>query len=365
MNTQEVNLSLTDFIKDHFRNYLMEICKKNHWHSLDNNKLFDQYLEVLGYNNDIKEYSLLKKWFHNLVYLEFLINIINDNEIEEVILHSPSWIQVFSINQKEIYGDHLNPNDWQLALDILCLRNKQAWNESTPFASFQLSLFNKKWRATFSHKSLSPNSISKLFLRRQQSSHFKIADFGLTEGQNIFFKDIMKKKKNVLVCGATGSGKTSFLRSLLGLVSEREHITILEDTHEISLESPFTTSLLASPRPGMSLKDYCQYTMRMRPERIILGEIRSGEVVPFLLSINTGHSGMMASVHANSAIDSISRLALLFQIYSHQEGIQYSDIIKMICQGIDYIVYLDQKNVTEIIEIMGSEGTTPYYKTWS
>jgi Flp pilus assembly CpaF family ATPase len=343
----------------------MEICKKNHWHILENHKIFDNYLEVLGYNNSIEEYTVIKSWFHNLIYLDFLKEINNDQYIEEIILHSPTWIQVFSKERKEIYGEHLNDKDWQLALDLLCLRNKQVWNESAPFASFQMTLFNKKWRATFSHKSLSPKSISKLFLRHQQSIEFKLSDFDLTQGQNDFFKEIIQKKKNVLICGATGSGKTSFLRSLLTLVSDREHITILEDTHEISHASPFTTSLLASPRPGMTLKDYCHYTMRMRPERIILGEIRSDEVVPFLLSINTGHSGMMASIHANSAIDSISRLALLFQIYSKQEGIKYSDIIKMICQGIDYIVHLDQKKVTQIIEVIGCEGTTPYYKTWT
>ena len=103
----------------------------------------------------------------------------------------------------------------------------------------------------------------------------------------------------------------------------------------------------------------------MRPDRMILGEIRSHEVVPFLLSINTGHGGMMASVHSNSAIDAIHRLCLLFQIYSKKTSVDYPEVLKLVCQGVDFIIYLEDKRVCSILEIKGSEGTTPYYELYN
>lgn len=352
------------FVQNKIRDYLIESVKRNHWKQLSDQDYLDKILHQLGYSNDISDYDSLNEWFNNLVHLDFLSNITNDNSIEEVILHSPKWIQSFACERKEFYGEYLAPPDWQLSLELLCLRFKQIWNELTPFVSFQLFLFGKKWRATFVHKSLTPEGHSKLFLRHQAKVHFDLDQFGVTSGQNDHIKDIILKKKNILVTGATGSGKTSFLQAMLSHTSEREHITVLEDTHEIKLEGPFVTNLISSPVAGKTLKDFCHYTMRMRPDRIILGEIRSSEVIPFLLSLNTGHKGMMASLHANSAIDAIGRLALLFQIYGEQEGVQYQDIIKLICQGIDYIIHIENKGISEIIEIMGSEGTTPYYKKW-
>jgi type IV secretion system protein VirB11 len=353
-----------DFVQEQVRSHLMEIMKKNHSHLFSNPNFLDQVLHHLGYDRNLSFFDDLSKWYQHIINISFLEKSCLDDNIEEVILHSPEWSQIFSLERKECYHRYLSDHDWQLALEILCLKNKQVWNESSPFASYQLELFDKKWRATFIHHCLTPDKHSKLFLRSQKKKTFLLKQFNVTQGQETFLHNIVTKKKNILVTGATGSGKTSFLQSLLSCTGDREHITILEDAHELALKGPFATNLISSPVAGKTLKDYCHYAMRMRPDRIILGEIRSNEVVPFLLSLNTGHKGMMASLHANSAIDAISRLALLFQIYSDQEGILYQDIIKLICQGVDFIIHIKRKGICEVIEILGSEGTTPYYKNW-
>ncbi len=324
------------------------------------------FVEAQGYEINDELRDDLENWLKNIIDLDFVKKVIfdfHDNDIEEVIIHDASWIQIFGTKRKEFFGRFLSPQDYQLALEVFVYKEKVLWNERLPFQSFQAKLFENDWRITIIHPHLGPKKVAKLFLRSQRHKSFTLEDFGINQCQDQFIEEAITQKKNILVSGATGSGKTSFLQALLERTPKRSHIAILEDTHEIHLSSPFVTKLLAQEKPGFRLKDFCQYALRLRPDRIVLGEIRSHEVVPFLLSLNTGHGGMMASVHANSALDAIQRLCLLFQVYSGETGIQYQEILKLLCTGIDLIIHMENKRVTSILEIKGSEGMTPFYQS--
>lgn len=352
------------YYQEIIRSHIRERMKRSDWEVFEKNHYFMKELHEQGYELSDHEVKSLSLWLEHLIALKFIREIIESTEaIEEVIIHNASWIQVIAKNRKEFFGPFLSEEDFELALEVFSFKQRLLWNRSSPFLSFQVHLFGQSWRAALMHESLSKGS--KLFLRSQRKTLFPLESYRVTGGQAHLIKECITHKKNIIVSGATGSGKTSFLKTLTQFIPEREHLITLEDTSELTPQSPFATELIASPELGKSLNDYCHYALRMRPDRMILGEIRSHEVVPFLLSINTGHGGMMASLHANSAIDAIHRLCLLFQIYSKQTSVNYPDVLKLVCQGVDYIFHLENKCITNILEIKGCEGTTPYYELWN
>ena len=121
---------------------------------------------------------------------------------------------------------------------------------------------------------------------------------------------------NILVSGGTGSGKTTFLNALSGMISDRERIITIEDAAELSLQQPHVVRLEARPAHTegtgqITIRDLVKNSLRMRPDRIIVGEVRGGETLDMLQAMNTGHEGSLTTVHANSATDALSRLETL------------------------------------------------------
>ena len=121
---------------------------------------------------------------------------------------------------------------------------------------------------------------------------------------------------NILVSGGTGSGKTTFLNALSGVISDRERIITIEDAAELSLQQPHVVRLEARPANTegagqVTIRDLVRNSLRMRPDRIIVGEVRGGETLDMLQAMNTGHEGSLTTVHANSATDALSRLETL------------------------------------------------------
>ena len=110
----------------------------------------------------------------------------------------------------------------------------------------------------------------------------------------------------------------------------------------------------------ISLDKLLTYSLRMSPDRIILGEIRSEEILTFILGMNTGHKGIISSIHANNAKDALNRLAMLYSTYANS-NINYAMVLKLICSNIDYVVYIENKKIVEIIEVFGSEGMNVFF----
>lgn len=321
-------------------------------------------LQDLNINSTSKEETLfLEDWFNQVHYQSFLAEYFNKDFIE-IIFHSNHDVQIIDLHSKKTYfNKNLSPEDFQLSLEVLALKNQISWNFKDPFASFGMQINNLSVRMTLVHFSTSANLKSKFFIRLIQKNNPSLDLFKLEPDLLSEIRQIVSGKKNTLISGGTGSGKTTLLRALLGLIPSDEHIIVLEDTHEILNFHPGQTSFLANQdQANKSLKDYCAYSLRMSPDRLIIGEMRSREVVPFLLAMNTGHKGLMSTIHANSGSDALSRISLLFSLFSEGSVLSYSLVTKLVCKNIDYVVHMENKKIKEICKVLGSEGETPFYE---
>lgn len=169
-----------------------------------------------------------------------------------------------------------------------------------------------------------------------------------------FLREAVRRRKTIIVSGGTSTGKTTFLNALLAEVDHVERLLLIEDTPEISLTQPNAIGLVAARssvgEAQVSSQDLLIAALRMRPDRIILGELRGTEAFTFLRAVNTGHPGSMTTIHADSPAGAIEQLVLL----ALQSGVQLSraDILDYIRQVVDIVVQLGRRGGGRIITKM-------------
>lgn len=318
--------------------------------------VFFQDLPVLDSAEDLEA---IKDNFLSLTQWSFLDEILG-LEGTEFFFHAPEHSQRMLFSGKKVHLQiPVKEEDWQLWLEIVSIRFKQNWNVEKPFCSFFGSLFGKSYRFSMIHSSTSPGQTSKLILRCLSTKPHPVSSFGDTE----LLVELTKQKKNILIAGSTASGKTSLLTSLLDHILKEEHLVVLEDTYEIISEHPHQTRFLAGDTAQTSLKSYLAYCLRLSPDRIVLGEMRSHEVVPFLMAMNTGHKGLMGTLHASSAVDALNRVSLLFTLYAGEANLPFEKVMELICRNLEYVVFMENKKVKEVIKILGSDKGIPFFET--
>ena len=169
-----------------------------------------------------------------------------------------------------------------------------------------------------------------------------------------FLNDILKTNKSFVICGGTGSGKTTLLNSLISEIDYAKRILVIEDTKEIISNHPQLISLEARPANiegfgQITLRDLVKQALRMRADRLIIGEVRGEEVVDWLAALNTGHKGGAGTLHANSIKEVITRFETLGLI----AGVSQELITKQLKNSLDYVIYLekDENQVRQIKDI--------------
>jgi pilus assembly protein CpaF len=171
---------------------------------------------------------------------------------------------------------------------------------------------------------------------------------------------------NILISGGTGSGKTTTLNALSSFIPEEERIVTIEDAAELQLNQEHVVRLeTKSPNPdgsgGMVIRDLVRNSLRMRPDRIVVGEVRGGEALDMLQAMNTGHDGSLTTLHANTPRDAISRLETMTLMSGLDLPIRV--VREQIASAIDLIVQQSRlrdgsRKVTQITEVAGMEGDT-------
>jgi len=207
-----------------------------------------------------------------------------------------------------------------------------------------------------------------LSIRKFIQDKMKIDDLvdrnALTSEMAFFLKSCGQAKLNILISGGTGSGKTTLLNAISNYIPSTERIVTIEDSAELQLQQEHVVRLETRPSNiegsgEVSLRDLVKNSLRMRPDRIVIGEVRSGEAFDMLQAMNTGHEGSLTTVHANKARDSLARLENMVSM----AGLDLPAIAvrKQIASAINIIVQLNRledgrRIVSSIQEVDGMEG---------
>jgi len=181
-----------------------------------------------------------------------------------------------------------------------------------------------------------------------------------------FLQAIVRARLNLIVCGGTGSGKTTMLNCLTSFIPPNERIVTIEDSAELSLQQPHVVRLETRPpnlegKGEITQRDLVRNTLRMRPDRIIVGEVRGAEVVDMLQAMSTGHDGSISTIHANNPRDSLGRLEMMMMFSGF--ALPERAMRQQVSSAINLFVHVTRlpdgtRKVVKIAEITGMEGET-------
>ena len=197
----------------------------------------------------------------------------------------------------------------------------------------------------------------------------KLLQFGsMTPDAASFLHAMVACKQNIIVAGGTGSGKTSLLNCLSSFIGETERVVVIEDARELQLQMPHVVQMEAQPpdprgRGQVTIRDLFKATLRMRPDRIVVGEIRSGEALELIQAMTSGHGGCLSTVHATYPIDTLNRLETMammsdVEIPLHAMRAQIASAIDMITQTTRLLD--GSRCITHITEVLGYDPETGY-----
>jgi pilus assembly protein CpaF len=207
-----------------------------------------------------------------------------------------------------------------------------------------------------------------LTIRKFRQDRFDIAELvqlgTLSEAGADFLSRCIEAELNILVSGGTGSGKTTLLNALSAAVPDRDRIVTIEDAAELRLAQQHVLRLEARPKNiegegEITIRDLVRNSLRMRPDRIIVGEVRGAEALDMLQAMNTGHEGSLSTVHANSPRDALNRLETMVLMAGYELPLRA--IRQHVSAALDLIVHLDRlddgsRRVTEVSEVQRMEG---------
>ncbi len=304
-----------------------------------------------------------------LPFLRPIQHLILDPDISEIMVNGPERIFIEKAGYLQpVPNVRLTPESLIVAVKNIARRLGDDISEAKPILDSRLPDGSRVAAV------IPPCSIHgvALTIRKFNSHKFGMEDLiqvgTVTPALAKDLSEFVIQRKNILICGATSSGKTTLANILTNVIPDEERIVLIEDTAEIQIQKPnvlrFEARREQNDLPAVTIRDLLKATLRHRPDRIILGEIRGGEAFDLLQLLNTGHSGTISTVHANSAAQGVSR----FTTCVLQSGVEipYRAIRANIAESLNVIVQLDRRPgvrfVSEVCELRGDEREADQYR---
>jgi len=282
-----------------------------------------------------------------------IIALLEEPAVVELMLNPDGhlWVDRLGTGRDDT-GYKILPADAQRVIELVASSTGAVCSSDIPMVSAELPVSGHRFQGI-----LPPVTSTPVFtIRKKALMVFDLADYVekgiMTESQREKIIEAVHHKKNILIVGGTGSGKTTLANAVLDVVAgTMDRCIIIEDTLELQCTAPDTVFMRA--RDHVPMNDLLKATMRLRPDRIIVGEVRGPEALTLLKAWNTGHPGGVATVHANSAHGGLTRLEQLIQeaITTPQKA--------LIAEAVNLIVFIERyrhsRKVKEIMEVTGFE----------
>lgn len=333
---------------------------------LQSAKLIEQIIDSMSIPAEIEVNSLIKEVLDETIGLGPLESLIADPDVTEIMVNSHD--QIFYEKAGNLFLSDVAFSDDQAvlgAIERIVTPIGRRIDESSPMVDARLK-DGSRVNAVIPPLALKGPCITiRKFMQRRLSCDDLVKFDSMNAAMASFLEMAVKQKRNIVISGGTGSGKTTLLNVLSNFIPENERIVTVEDAAELQLYQPNLVSLEARPpnqegKGAVEIRDLVKNCLRMRPDRVVIGECRGGEALDMLQAMNTGHDGSLTTAHSNSPRDCVSRLEVMVMMAGMDLPILA--IREQIASAVNIIVQQSRfsdgsRRVTSICELTGLEGS--------
>ena len=315
--------------------------------------------------NGREQRALARELVNDMLGLGPLEPLLEDDTITDIMVNGPDKVFVEKRGKLELSGVRFrDAGHVAHVCQRIAVRVGRRIDESTPMVDARLK-DGSRVNIVFPPLALDGPYISIRKFSRNRINFAKLVEFGSLSAHAAHLLEMAARARlNVIISGGTGSGKTTLLNALSSLIDIGERIVTIEDAAELQLQQPHVVRLetrIASleGRGEVTQRDLVRNALRMRPDRIILGEVRGSEAFDMLQAMNTGHDGSMSTIHANTARDALTRIENMVQMGNM--GLPARSILTQIVGAVDLIVQIERqrdgvRRVIQITDVCGMEG---------
>ena len=351
---------ITNFDNTQLNSLITEALERKSEYAKVNSSGADRGLLTLNFK---EKKLIINAVFEAIRGLGVLGGIITDPEVTEIMING--YKDIFIEKEGSLYKPDCkfeSRRELEIIITKFVSRAGRVVNESEPIVDFRLE-DGSRVNVVMQPVALNGPIVTIRRFPNEAMTVGKLIEFeSITSEVAEVLETLVRAKYNIFVCGGTGSGKTTFLNALSNFIPRDERIITIEDSAELQIKNIDNLVRLETRNAGpdgkgaISIKDLIKSALRMRPERIVVGEVRGGEALDMLQAMNTGHDGSLSTGHANSTKDILSRLETM--VLQGADGLPLEAIRQQIASAIDIIVHLSRlrdksRRTMEIVEVVG------------